>query len=496
MKRLLPFLFCFALLAGACTEEEVATRSRLTINGGEKFLSLDDLARSGKITVMARGPWRVTTAGQDWFTLSPTEGPAGYSEVEITLEQNQGTARSAQLAFACGDEIVPFVVSQSGSEVGHEDPDYYFYATFGTMPSLYAGLHVLSHDKPSYFFYGRSRTFDPAQFPSYVRVTTGADRSANTTTKEELEQMARDMKRRILEINNADPGAVYGLYVDDLRCRIGYDWFVAQGIDSARVKVSMLSDGTATYNNFANYFGDPATAERNWNTYASEVERLDWNHGGRYPETRSLPEFESYTWPYYLATLPGYRLVMQDGSLLESSGPFMTEKLAEMHIQNVQPYELLSSLSADAQQRFYAMTEFDYDHFAQLFDRSPKPNLVIIGTSHRSEESERKQHDFVARIVEQYAGYDIFFKPHPADTSSAGYETDFPGLTLLPGQMPFEIFVWSLNDHIEVIGGYPSTVYLTVPVDKVRFIFAPNAASLVRPLNLLFKDATQVEWIQ
>ena len=101
------------------------------------------------------------------------------------------------------------------------------------------------------------------------------------------------------------------------------------------------------------------------------------------------------------------------------------------------------------------------------------------------------------RIIQQYGSdYDIFFKPHPADSSSAGYPDRFEGLTLLPGQMPFEIFVWALLDKIDMIGGYPSTVFLTVPVDKVRFIFAADAASLVRPLNILFRDATDVEWMQ
>ena len=305
------------------------------------------------------------------------------------------------------------------------------------------------------------------------------------------------MKRRVLEINKADPTAVFSLYVDDLRCRLGYDWFVAQGIDSARVKVSLLSDGTATYNNFYNYFGDPATAQQNWETYAAEVEALDWNHGGRYPETRAEFELESWTWPYYLATRPGYRLVMQNGALLESSCPFITDKLREMQIEDIQPYEMLSALSESARRLFYDMAGFDYDKFAALFDASPKGNLIIIGTSHQNAASEQQQRDYVARIVGQYgAAYDIFFKPHPADTSSASYETDFPGLTLLPGQMPFEIFVWSLMDHVDMIGGYPSTVFLTVPVDKVRFIFAPDAESLVRPLNLLFRDAANVEWMQ
>ena len=193
--------------------------------------------------------------------------------------------------------------------------------------------------------------------------------------------MCREMKRRVLEINKADPTAVFSLYVDDLRCRLGYDWFVAQGIDSARVKVSLLSDGTATYNNFYNYFGDPATAQQNWETYAAEVEALDWNHGGRYPETRAEFELESWTWPYYLATRPGYRLVMQNGALLESSCPFITDKLREMQIEDIQPYEMLSALSESARRLFYDMAGFDYDKFAALFDASPKGNLIIIGTS-------------------------------------------------------------------------------------------------------------------
>ena len=54
----------------------------------------------------------------------------------------------------------------------------------------------------------------------------------------------------------------------------------------------------------------------------------------------------------------------------------------------------------------------------------------------------------------------------------------------------------SLIDRVDMIGGYPSTVFLTVPLDKVRFIFAANAESMARPLNILFRDATDVEWMQ
>ena len=189
--------------------------------------------------------------------------------------------------------------------------------------------------------------------------------------------------------------------------------------------------------------------------------------------------------------------MLQNASLMESSGPFMTQKLAEMKMESVQPYELLTALPEEAKKEFYRMANFDYDRFKALFDASPKGNLIILGTSHPTDERRRQQAAYVQRIMEQYgAEYDVFFKPHPADGSSSDYEERFPGLTLLPGQMPFEIFVWSLLDEVNLIGGYPSTTFLSVPLDKAGFLFAADAASLPRPLNLLFSDAPNVEWMQ
>lgn len=497
MKNTFRFLL-FALLllgAGACADSENSGYSSLRINDGATFLSLDGQSRSGQITVMAMAPWHVVTnASDNWFTLSPESGPAGVTQIEVRLNENPGPARTTTLGFYCDDRFAPFDLSQSALHVGFDDADYYFYLALGTMPTLYAGLHVLSHNKPSYFYYGRARTFDPTLFPANATVLTAPDQGANATDKD-LDEMQAKMMRHIREINSVAPTAVFGLYVDDLRCRIGYDWFVAQGIDSARVKVSLLSDGTGTYNNFYNYFGNDATAKQNWDTYAAEVNALDWNHGGQYPVTRSAVDLNSFTWPFYMATMPDYRLILQNASLLESAPAIDAERNA-MRLESIQPYEILSSLSAPAKEQFYRMAGFDYNKFAGQFDRSPEKNLIIIGTSHKDKESEQQQLNYVRRIVEQYADYDIFFKPHPADSSSASYEQTFPGLTLLPGQMPFEILVWSLIDKIDLIGGYSSTVFLTVPVDKVGFIFAPSAESLIRPLNLLFRDAENIKWIQ
>ncbi|TWP22791.1 hypothetical protein ETU10_09340 [Apibacter muscae] len=116
---------------------------------------------------------------------------------------------------------------------------------------------------------------------------------------------------------------------------------------------------------------------------------------------------------------------------------------------------------------------------------------MIIGTTNSS-----AQQQYISQVYNDYSNeYDIFYKPHPADRDYLDYEKTYPGLILLPAQMPFEVFVWSLIDEIDVIGGNQSTVFMTVPANKIKFIFAKDSESLFRPLNLIFID-TDIEWIQ
>lgn len=484
-------------IAAACTSGS-DDPVHFKINHTSQFLIFDATAQSGEISISSTGPWvLVPDKSATWCKVDTTSGEAGDFRIGFSIEENAEKSRTAILTFLAGGKNYRFAIIQRTREkLEFDDADCYFYITFGTLPTLYAGLHLLSHDKPSFVFYQRSRTFNPEKFPSNAEVSIAADPSEDATDND-MERMRTAMKQRIVAINAENPKTVFGLCVDDLRCRIGYDWFVAQGIDSARVKVTMLSDGTGTYNNFYTYFGDPATAEQNWNTYAGQVEALDWSNGSAAPETRIPEGFDSYEWPYYLATRPNYRLVLQNAGLLETSSPFMDDRLAEMRTESQQPADMLRKLTEEKRQTLFQMAECDIDYYARLFDKSPKKNLIVIGTSHSSAEGAEQQVAYVERIMNEYGPqYDIFFKPHPADTSSGNYEERFEGLTLLPGYMPFEVFVWGLIDRIDLIGGYASTVFITIPVEKTGFLFAPSAEALPRPLNILFRNAPHVSWIQ
>lgn len=457
---------------------------RFSINGNRHFVSAGCEARTIKLTINSAISWKLLRKKlPDWALPDRLSGKAGTNTLTFTLTANSGSARYQQIIFKHRKEIYPFTLQQSASPNYKTQPDYYFYATFGTMPALYAGLHLLSHDRPSYFFYERAETFDPTLLPPHA-----------TYVPCPREYMKEIFKQKILEINASNPNATFGFLTDDIRARLGYDFFVRLGISPSRVEVTLLSDGTGTYNEFYKAFGDATKGKDAWNNYKQQIDGLDWDATHPMPELEGA-NFESFNWAYYLSTYPGYKLLLQNAALLETNNEAVKAELTQMKAITMPPLDMLNKLSPERQEMFYRMSKFDKAYYESLFTASSKPNLVIIGNDTHVASSPEAQQNYVRQIWEQYGNsHDIYFKPHPRDDDSQNYEQFFPGLVMLPRQMPFEIMIWALNNLIDLIGGYPSTTFLTVPTEKVKFIFEATLDTIDRPLNLLFKNA-DVKWI-
>ncbi len=394
------------------------------------------------------------------------------------------------IAIACEE------IDTAGSGEYVESEEYAFCITYGTMPTLYAGLHLVENEIPTYVYFDRIGTFNTEAYPKYANICPymGGD-------SEDQANMRIWMKETIKSINGKNPDAIFHLYADDLRSGpMSYDLFASQGIDMSRVKVHMLSDGTGTYNEFYNNFKstnntNQKTGEEYWKQLVSEINDLDWNNGeGNYVETRLNPEFEGHWhWLYPLATQENYELVLHDGSLLETDDPYIKERLKEMHFVNKNVVEMFQELTPEKQEVFLKMVPYDKKVYDDLMDASPKPNLIINGTSNQPE----NQRIYVEEIYNRYKNdYDIFFEPHPADNSYLDYEQAFPGLKNIP-KMAFEFVLMFIEPKINAIGGFPSTIYLTVPVEKVRFMFATGPESMPRPLNIVFGNAPdgQIEYL-
>ena len=155
-----------------------------------------------------------------------------------------------------------------------------------------------------------------------------------------------------------------------------------------------------------------------------------------------------------------------------------------MNTINIPPYELLNSLSQDKKNTFLKMVGLDHKAINTLLNKSPKKNLVIISTVNSA-----SLETVIDKTMEKYSSeYDIFFSRHPADNQWQMYEQKYPNLTILP-YMPFEVFFWYFQDQIAVIGGSPSSTFLTVPIEKVKFMYAVGPKVMPKPFNLVMNSS-------
>lgn len=467
--------------------EQMQQQPTIVINSGTNFLSSNSESKEIELPIEANCEWAINLDA-NWIKTDIVNGTKETQSLKLTINENRQLPRHANLTFTYGNgQTLNFKIQQNAANTGFEDITHCFYATFGTMPSLYAGLHVLTHSKPSYFFYERQGTYDPEFFPNHVTIPITIGPNA-------VQSLMRDyMKNKILQINEKNPNAIFGVFIDDLRARIGYDWFVAQGIDSSRVKVTLLSDGTGSYNEFYKHFGNASTGQTAWKNIEKEVNNLKWDVTTTANKTtKSLPEFESWQWPWYMSSCPNYRYFLQNADLLTTENEYVKGEIKKMKAISMPPLEILNSLSNERKEIFYKMVKFDWNKLNNMLDQSPKPNLVIISTN-----PSLPIRPYIQETMNLYSkDYDIFYSAHPSDIYWYDYETRYPGLKLLPSPMPFEVFLWSFVDKIDAIGGSPSTVFLTVPIEKVKFMYASGPESMTKPLDKIFSDAIEnVNWM-
>lgn len=457
------------------------------VNSGVDFVSVDHHRKTLELIVDAKSDCSISTEAT-WFSVDQNRLSKGKHILVLEILKNDGVARHDVIELQSGENTQTLVVQQNRANTTYDDVTHNFYVTFGTMPSLYAGLQLLKNDKtPSYFYFGRSNTYTTDQFPSHaVYIATGNDGASIDKAKKEL-------KETILKINKENPDAIFGLTVDDLRSRVGYDWFVAQGIDSSRVKVTLVSDGSGSYNEFYNFYGDPSTAQSTWEKYEQEVNSLEWNAFEATKINHKDVGVDSYEWMAYMSTLPNYRYFLQDADLLETESPFMLDKMKEMNTVSIAPNEILEGLSNDKKELFHKMAKFDAQTIRSMFDESPKENLIIISTNPSSNII-----DYVNETIKLYSEeYDIFMSVHPADGTSELLDKlqEEGRVKLFPKGLPFEVLLWSFMDDIHAIGGAQSTVFLTVPPQKVKFMYAKSAKDMVKPLNKLMAGQTHINWM-
>ena len=379
------------------------------------------------------------------------------------------------LAFACNKK----------NTVTPEEEVHCFYADFGTLPSFYAGLHVFTHNAPTYLYFERDM-YDKSYFPAHVQVDIASGQGHNAILQQQMSDRVRAVVQHILRQN---PKAKFELYTDDLRLRIADIWFWSNGVAKDKVKITLFSDGTGSYKAiFQDKFGNNGDIQF-WNQYQQEFEQIyiqpstatfifdrDIWRNYSYVALSIVPQMQYWLqYPEYLQT--NDLQIKQNVQKFTQEGKLIKKDLLDMY----------NTLSNNDQQKIRLMLRLagtEANKYDALFS-GDKPVLMITGTN----PSNQQTLNYMQKVVDKFqADYRLLFKPHPADPNIQNVLNTFPVLSLVPATVPTEALFWFYNDKIAGIGGYESTLYLSVPSSKVKFFFLPGNKPTIAPLDYIWEQ--------
>lgn len=459
---------------------------------------------------------------------TPTDTSDGSANEETSVpDTSDNESESATMPNTPPDEVV-------------DEHTYDFYITLGTMPTLYATLNAYERQNPNtYMWFLRGNTISyeySADFIHYFE--TQSQTNASSTVDWSV------IRNQVREIREKDPKARFHLYCDDLRVSFIPHIFVWAGVDFENLRVTLLSDGTGTYNNYSYqtdtyYNGYAERFETALNTYKDGRDNPDFtptfaDNDGTMMDLQYLA--------FYVSTFPNVDFWVQSPDYLKCDSKVVAENRDRMHIVEKNPAEMYEALPDDLRTAYQMAVlanalvdsntlttlEDAVSYFDSKLSGRDKESVLILGTSRQTLDSNRFYIDSTVSFYTPtvlntdatkvlYKGkiYDIeagattvtvdgrelkigelgvylFFKGHPAYPANEDLQAYFTnlGIEILPHRTPVETLFWMYDVKV---GGYQSTSFLSCYKGQTEFMYEmPTAEAIVQMMDIGFFEGAAI----
>lgn len=166
-------------------------------------------------------------------------------------------------------------------------------------------------------------------------------------------------------------------------------------------------------------------------------------------------------------------------------------------------WDAFSQLSNDDKELFLNIVGFDKEKLQQEYQQSELPNFVFTGTTtwaggETKEYYAQQQVNVVNNAINETSPYylgrehDLFFKGHPR----GGIINDiilgsFNNMIDIPAKVSFEVLMMT-GMLPDTVGGIASSLYFTIPADKVNFIVFTSSDTITDREDALKSPLVQV----
>lgn len=425
----------------------------------ESFSSVEEL-EAYRFNVPSHGSYKVNISYKD------------ESVNEDKTYEKDITFKTDKINFAFVIATMPVSYFTYYSMLDNEAPTYFLLErektyNFNQLPENFYPIPYVTDGFTD--IYGN--TYDPFEFGSYVSVDKGSKifDSCTPIIKRMYDAMDRNM-----HVN---------FYFADYHQTNSYD-IGASYLDKEDYDVYLLSDGTNTQ--AAIY--DKVNDINKLNDTISNI-KAEYDKGF---DAKKLFETAGNDQAYYVAalsSLPNYHHVIPSKEIVISSGPakdnkdladYINTNLTEIPFQKIKT-DFAKDKEKDIQLRkLLHLLNDDGTSPLDAFNKSDKPNLLILGTSPGGEEVDKVNYfdQILEATVKEFGQtHDIFYKAHPSYPADEKRQELFKKNNIeiySNSQTPAE-FLLLFGDDMYVGGYYTSTFY-TIEKDTLLVSFNTREA--------------------
>lgn len=379
--------------------------------------------------------------------------------------------------------------------------EYYIYLSSQTLQALFTALEIADRGEMNGFLWTtKASTLDTETLVADTKNLVISEYLGNLENEEIQEKLFPEIKKYIKDVLKSNENAYFHLYVDDYSFHWEYELLGSLGLSDNRYDVSIYSDGTITYTDYYESGTEKVIRdikikkENSYELFLNEKESLDLIIDQfRKGIISTIEPLEGSYWDYlYLSTLrDNFRYILQFPELITFEDEQVAEAMKNANFERIVAVEEFQALDAEEKEKFFNYVKLDKKELEEKYFESDDANyLVITGTKpFYGKIGQENFEKLIKQVYEIYnEEYTILYKPHPSalpDEAQEKFLNDL-GITVLPGTIPMEAlsFIYpNLN-----LGGFPSSLYMSVDEGKTKFFFVASKEELIAPLNYLYDD--------
>jgi|GEM_PF-1332443 len=399
----------------------------------------------------------------------------------------------------------------------------FIYLTEGTLPTLNAFLHVLSHNYPSFMLFGRKDTFNHEMLPSHVTMVREPGIPGTPESEIRIPEDIIAMRDLVKELEEEFNQPYFHFFAECINALTPFYIMERANIPRERFQITLLSDGAnhpSIFLQLPPFWAPPGFSDGdllfsgpngldNWRHFIDSFNNY-WlplfasDEGLAFEHYRRFRPNWAYMWAAALQPNVDFWISFPGWFFMQDVHPAILGDLIHATLVGRKAYDQLEGLERHRRDIFFEATlnnpNFAIEGVGSLrtmledYFTQDKPVMIVSGTHGGtvSGAGGNVAHFITAleEIIEEFGDdYVLMYKPHPS------WVISHPGnapllafleehnIRILPPRLPMEVIMWAFPDV--QVGGFNSTLYISARASQVRFFIGGLGAGMV---NFLYES--------